>query len=252
MIFFEIAGTLCIVYYTVIIIHSGFKATFSRFWAGCGVFFWLLAAGLKRFSDDETAAGEGLFVIFAAAACIAALFFLFAEFLIIRAAFLRPADGADVMIILGAQVRGRVPSRSLFRRICAGAAYLKENPGTRVIVSGGKGTGEDISEALCMRLRLEDMGIDPQRILMEEHSTDTYENIKNSLALCAEDASIVIVTCGYHIFRAQALAKKQLKEKGVRCPEVSCLPVKSSPVMWVNYYTREFFAVLKYKMNRQL
>ena len=60
-----------------------------------------------------------------------------------------------------------------------------------------------------MRLRLEDMGIDPQRILMEEHSTDTYENIKNSLALCAEDASIVIVTCGYHIFRAQALAKKR-------------------------------------------
>ena len=46
------------------------------------------------------------------------------------------------------------------------------------------------------------------RIFLEEGSGDTYENIRNSLQICGREQSILIVTCGYHMYRALALAKE--------------------------------------------
>ena len=102
---------------------------------------------------------------------------------IIGAALHKAGNGAEVMIILGAQVQGQRPSKSLYRRVKTGARYLKLNPGTKVIVSGGQGPGEGISEAACMCRLLENLGIERERIFLEDRSTDTYENIRNSIKI---------------------------------------------------------------------
>ena len=61
--------------------------------------------------------------------------------------------------------------------------YLEENPETKAVLSGGKGTGEDITEAEAMYRYLEKKGISPERLLKEEHSTNTSENLKFSLEI---------------------------------------------------------------------
>ncbi len=247
MVFLAAAGILCILYYFIIIIYSGPKETFSMFWVGAGCFLGLLA--LCR--AGSAAQNGGIFfivikgIIAAAGVCVL-LLFIYVEAKIFFAASGNAYDGAQTVIILGAQVWGRIPSKSLYRRVSAGAAYLHRNPGARVIVSGGRGPGEDISEACCMEMLLVEMGIEKGRIFLEEDSGDTYENIRNSLQICGREQSILIVTCGYHMYRALALAKKAGVFKVYGCP------VKSNRLLLINYYVREFFAVLKYKAAGQI
>lgn len=247
MAFFAAAGILCILYYFIIIIYSGPKETFSLFWAGSGCFFVLLALwGTGRAAQNGTAFFMAFKGIMAAAGVCVLLLFIYVEVKIFFAASGKPIDGAQTVIILGAQVWGSTPSKSLYRRVSAGAAYLHRNPGARVIVSGGRGPGEDISEASCMEMLLVKMGIEKGRIFLEEGSGDTYENIRNSLQICGREQSIVIVTCGYHMYRALALARKAGVFKAYGCP------VKSNRLLLINYYVREFFAVLKYKAAGQI
>ena len=69
--------------------------------------------------------------------------------------FVKENDACDYLIILGAHVNGRVPSDSLERRIRKAEQYLKSHPMTKVIVSGGQGKGEDITEAEAMEKKAE-------------------------------------------------------------------------------------------------
>ncbi|MCD7909341.1 MAG: YdcF family protein, partial [Clostridium sp.] len=68
-------------------------------------------------------------------------------------------------VVLGAAVKGDTPGQALRGRIEAAARYLKENPRTTAIVSGGKGPGEDITEAECMERELVRLGVPPERIM---------------------------------------------------------------------------------------
>lgn len=79
--------------------------------------------------------------------------------------FVKENDACDYLIILGAHVNGRVPSDSLERRIRKAEQYLKSHPMTKVIVSGGQGKGEDITEAEAMEIYLWEHGIEKERIL---------------------------------------------------------------------------------------
>lgn len=92
-------------------------------------------------------------------------------------------NDADYMILLGAKVKGTEPSYSLQYRIDKAAEYLKTHEQTIVIVSGGKGKGEDISEARAMKKGLMKQSIAEQRIIMEDRSTNTDENIEFSKSL---------------------------------------------------------------------
>ena len=80
------------------------------------------------------------------------------------------------VVVLGCKVKGTVPSLMLQRRLEAAKDYLQQHPDIPCIVSGGKGTGEDISEAQAMKTYLTAAGIAADRILMEDRSTDTHEN----------------------------------------------------------------------------
>ena len=70
----------------------------------------------------------------------------------------------------------------------------------------------------------------------------TEENLTFSRALIAdEEASVGIVTNGFHVFRSVKIAEKQ----GMR--NVTGIAAKSDPILLPNYMVREFFAVLKDK-----
>jgi uncharacterized SAM-binding protein YcdF (DUF218 family) len=153
---------------------------------------------------------------------------------------------ADYIIVLGARVKGTVPSLAFASRIKAAANYLKENENTIAIASGGKGPGEDISEAESIRRELIKLGISESRILMENRSTDTYENINYSRKLIPKNAqSGLVVTNTFHIYRAVSIASDQ----GL---EVEGLPAKTPVQAVVKSYTREYLAITKYYLKRYI
>lgn len=155
-----------------------------------------------------------------------------------------PGD-ADYMILLGAKVKGTKPSYSLQYRIDKAAEYLKAHEQTIVIVSGGKGKGEAISEALAMKQGLMKKNIAEQRIIMEDRSTNTDENIEFSKELIpASKKKGMIVTNDFHMFRAKKIAEKQgLKVEG--------LSAKTPKPIIIQSNVREYFAITQYwLMNR--
>ena len=124
------------------------------------------------------------------------------------------AEDADVIIVLGAGIYGEVPSRILTSRLDAAADYLRSHKDAIVIVSGGQGRGESISEAEAMYRYLTRRGIDGSRILKEDKSTSTRENIEYSLALMdvsgldPGDVKVGIVTNEFHLYRAKMIGRK--------------------------------------------
>lgn len=151
-----------------------------------------------------------------------------------------PALGADYMIVLGARVHGTEPSLSLQKRIEAAAQYLKKSPQTIAIVSGGQGPGEDETEAEIMKQELISLGIEETRILKEDQSTSTYENIEFSKPLLSKKNNrTVVVTNDYHLYRAILIGKQF---------DVTLEPLaaKTPAQALIKSYAREYLALIKY------
>ncbi len=121
----------------------------------------------------------------------------------------------DAIIVLGAAVRGERISGALQRRLDAAIDYYEENPDVIIVVTGGKGPQESITEALAMERYLIANGIPKDKIIKEEKATSTYENFKFSKELLDEyfgeqgksDYELAYITDDYHIYRAGQLAK---------------------------------------------
>lgn len=150
----------------------------------------------------------------------------------------------DAVIVLGAGVNGEEPSAALWSRIRAAEAYLETHPDIPVVLSGGQGAGEAISEAEAMRRSL-GTGDGADRFLLEEASVNTAQNFAFSKALLEEygldtrTAVIAVVTNDFHCFRSHMIARKQ----GLNTVAVPA----ELPWWWLtaNYYLREAFAVVK-------
>ena len=149
-----------------------------------------------------------------------------------------PKDNATV-VVLGCQVRGDTPSLLLYKRIETAFEYLKANPNAKCIASGGKGSDENISEAECIKEYLVDMGIDENRILIENKSVNTNENISFSAEIIKKNGlneNMAIVTDGFHEMRATLIAKRL----GYECGAVS----SKTPMRYVSAFTtREVIAL---------
>ena len=170
--------------------------------------------------------------------CAALIFFLAVEGVILCGGMMDAEQGLNYIVVLGARVNGTVPSGSLRNRIRVGAEYLRDNPGTIAVLSGAQGSGEEISEARCMYDNMVAAGIDPARLILEEQSTDTAENLRNSRALIPEGASAGLVTNNFHIFRALALARNQ------GWTDVRGIPVATTMLSLPHYLMREFVGVV--------
>ncbi|WP_377866226.1 YdcF family protein [Bacillus sp. R86525] len=152
---------------------------------------------------------------------------------------------ADYIIVLGSKVNGTKPSYSLQYRIDKAAEYLQSHEKTIAIVSGGQGKGEDITEALAMKQGLMKQNIAEDRIIMEDRSTSTDENIKFSKPLIPDKMKKgMIVTNDFHMFRAKKIAAKQgLQLEG--------LPAETPKRIVIPSNIREYLAITQYWfMNR--
>jgi len=120
-----------------------------------------------------------------------------------------PPDDAT-LIILGARVVGDEPSQILYRRMATALRFLHDNPKSVAIPSGGLGSQASISEAEAMRRFFVSNGISENRVFTEDSSTSTHENIVFSNTIINRhhlSKNVVIVTDGFHQFRAQNFAK---------------------------------------------
>lgn len=136
-----------------------------------------------------------------------------AEGVILSAMVKEPADDAEYVIVLGAKVNGTTPSWSLRKRIDSAAEYLMEHPEVVAVASGGQGADEGIAEGQAIANSLIVQGIHPERILIENKSTSTEENLTFSKGVIeshggSTDSKIVVVTSDFHMFRTLRLTKR--------------------------------------------
>ena len=152
-------------------------------------------------------------------------------------------ENLDYIIVLGAHVNGVRLSKALLERTRRALEYLEKNPKTRAVLSGGQGEGETISEAEAMRRYLEDHGISRERLILEDRSTNTKENLDFSLALIEDlNAPIGVVTNHFHVFRGVAIGKK------CGCKNIYPIPSRYRSWRLVIYIPREILAIIKDKI----
>ena len=168
------------------------------------------------------------------------LLFVIVESCIISSYRAKGDANLDYIIVLGAQVKEKGPSAALKFRLDTAYDYLVENENTICIVSGGQGVNEPYSEAQGMHDYLVGKGIPEERIIMEDKSTDTSENIAfSSEFLDMENDSVGIVTNNFHVFRGVHLAK----HFGIK--NVCGIAAPSNIYFQLNNMVREFFGIMK-------
>ena len=183
--------------------------------------------------------------IFTIFLCLGFALFIALEIPIIIGAQTDEDPEADYVIVLGAGLYGETPSLVLSERLRAAKDYLETYPDAKVVVSGGQGSGESITEAEAMRRWLEQTGIAPERILKEDQSTSTQENLSFSLEIIAADGGeingeIAVLSSEFHLYRARFVAQSLgFKPLGIAAPT-------TYPLVKIGYFIREAFAVLGY------
>ena len=232
---------LSLLYFILIAAYSGIRTSFLWFWpflsACCAAASLLLHMGISRMDK-----APWRFLTPAVSACvwISLLLLLATECSILHSAAKEPEKEAEYMIVLGAQVRGDTPSLTLKSRIDAAAKYLMTHPELKVICSGGQGKGENLSEAMAIKNGLIASGIDPSRILLEDQSTNTVENLRFCLSLLPDASTkTIIVTNDFHCMRAGLIAKK--------CGYANSSTLSAGQFLLTtpHYFIREFFALVK-------
>lgn len=117
----------------------------------------------------------------------------------------------QMMVVLGCQVLpSGEPSVLLKNRLDTAATYLESHPDVNVIVSGGKGTNEVLSEAQSMKNYLIGLGIAEERIWLEDKATSTYENLLYSMEMIESEEydlskGVLVVSNGFHLARTRML-----------------------------------------------
>ena len=139
-----------------------------------------------------------------------------------------------------------MPSPSLKHRLAAALEYAKEFPDVPIVVSGGQGPDELITEAEAMKCFLVERGIDPRLIIVEDASTNTWENLMLTREVLKMDAplkrdKVLIVTSEFHMFRSLMLARRSGFEPHGKAAPTPAYPRYLKPYL----YFREYFAVIK-------
>ena len=160
----------------------------------------------------------------------------------IAAVRMRKHPNLEYIIVLGAHVEGTRLTKALLERTRRALQYMEENPETKAVLSGGKGDGESITEAQAMCNYLVEHGIDRERLILEEKSTNTTENLKFSLGMIGLNHSVGIVTNNFHVFRGTAIGKK------CGCREIYPIPSRYCSWRLLIYIPREILAIIKDKL----
>ena len=194
--------------------------------------------------------GGGAFRLALAAAAVLAVAIAVTEGPIVGNARTDAGDDTAYIVVLGARVNeDGTPSMSLGWRLEAALDFLERHPSCKAVLSGARGDDEGATEAECMRVWLTQRGIEEGRLILEDESTNTQENIANSFELIAqreggsrEGVGIAVVSSSYHLYRAKLIAVGL----GVRVTGIAAYP--GNPVIALNYFIREAPAVWKQQL----
>ncbi|MBU3158754.1 YdcF family protein [Clostridium frigoris] len=239
---YVILGVLCEIYYVGTIIFGGI-VTFAWFYLGIGILLITLGLKARKNKKEYMLLRPGKIknmvkICFS----LGLVSVVIIEGLIIQSAIVKDKGKSDYLMILGAGIRGEVPSTALFQRLYASLEYIKINPNIKIVVSGGRGSGESITEAEAMKRFLIKHGVSKDNIIKEERSTNTFENMKFTTHILkktnkGEKIEVTIVTNNFHMFRAKFLAQRQgLKVYGY--------PAPLHPMLVPTCFAREYLAVI--------
>ncbi len=150
----------------------------------------------------------------------------------------------ETMVVLGANLWDHQPSPVLEARLEGAAEYLLAHPDMMVVVTGGMGDNEPVSEASCMAFYLEARGVEQQRILLEEQATNTFENLKFTKALLEQRGictdNLLVVSNSAHLARVKLLARRN----GLHISTLS-VPLPGGVGYKAYFYLREGAALVK-------
>jgi uncharacterized SAM-binding protein YcdF (DUF218 family) len=237
--FLMLLGIFSIVYYVIIVLYAGSKVNFSRIWCLGGIGCIGIGILIRYLIHVRFPVPEWLIRLVYILGGITLVVFILLEAVLLFNAHNKARRGMDYLLVLGAQINENKVTKNLKIRLDTAIAYLVENPDTLVVVTGGRGRENLLSEAAAMKAYLLEQGIDQYRILTEDQSTNTTENMKFSKKLMRENATVAIVTNGFHIYRSTRLAKKQGMKK------VFSLVAPTDRIMCLHYYIREAAGILK-------
>jgi uncharacterized SAM-binding protein YcdF (DUF218 family) len=148
---------------------------------------------------------------------------------------------SDTIIVLGAKLIGREPSAILLLRLEEALRLYEAKYAAAIIVSGGKGWDEEISEAAAMRQFMISRGVPAASVYIEEQSKNTFQNLAYSQAIMREKSlsSAIIVSNASHIRRALALAN----QLGMQATG-SAAPMANNLYLTTKQYAREGAAMV--------
>ena len=221
--------------------ENTFRGLFSRMAMGQCVHAALCVAVGAAIGLSTGRTSTALGIVLGVLVCAGVIVFAVFEIPVVRDARTDTDAHPGTIIVLGAGVNGSTPSLSMCNRLDAALAYLDANPDALAVVSGGQGEGEDITEAKAMADYLTAHGIDSARIVQEDRSRTTRENLENSFAILRARGydpanGVGIVTSEYHLYRAKRMARSLGADPAGIAAETTL------PSMRINYFIREAFA----------
>lgn len=163
----------------------------------------------------------------------------------IRKARRPPRLGADVIVVLGCRLKkgraGPLLASRLDRGLDVYCAEVAAGGDPIIVASGGQGHGATVAEADAMAAYLEAAGVPAGKIVRENRSRNTEENLRYSAAELAArlpaDLRMTVVTSDFHVLRTAALARRL----GMRAQVVGA---RTARRFVPRAYPREFAAVL--------
>jgi len=236
--FLLIIGGLCLIYGVILLIFSKRMA-----WRG-GILSILSFAALLPAVFWERMPHRSRIVMITG--CLLGLAVFLAESILILQTVAQSKKNVPVeyLIVLGSRSYGKIPCVDLKHRIDGAIAYCAKHPETVVIASGGQGADEEYPEALVIEEILH-AEVGPElRILKEDRSRSTKENMRFSRELIGNDnASVGIVTNSYHLRRSLTVARN--------CGFKKVFPVYASmkKLTLPYYFVRETAALFVYQMK---
>ena len=215
---------------------SRFGGIFFLVLAVCcaGEWFVLRLRDRSRICRALAVAGRALFALFVLSFAVIQLF-------VIQLGMRADPEAADAeyLLVLGAQVNpDGQPSAALAARLDTAYDFLQAHPDSAAILCGGQGSNEPCTEASAMYAYMTARGVDESRLLIEDRSSNTIQNIENAHALIGDGHRTAVVTSDYHLARARVLmARGGLDACGIPAPT-------PYPGQWVAVRCREYCSIL--------
>ena len=172
----------------------------------------------------------------------------------VYAALHEPAYDKDYVIILGCRVRPDGTLYPLIRgRVDRAIRFYRDQEkatGKRPVLvpSGGKGTDEQVGEAVAMAMYLAEQGIPAEQILVEDRAETTLENMQFSKTLIEArnpQANVAFSTTNYHVFRSGIIST----QAGLRAEGMGAA---TKWYFWPNASVREVVGMVAYAWKQLL